>query len=204
MVKSDSIAALAAALAKAQSKMGPAKKDAVNPHFKSRYADLASVWEAARGPLTENGLAVVQTLDDSDRGACVVTTLMHSSGEWISGRLTLPVSKSDAQGYGSAITYARRYGLAAILGIAADDDDGEAAVRAPAARGLPAPPGSSPARPSDAALSYAEIVRKAATEAELKSTQRKIAEAHLPDADRAYLRPICEEKAATFRRAGAA
>ena len=126
---SPTIGALAAALAKAQGEMGHAKKDAMNPHFRSRYADLASVWEAARAPLAKNGLAVIQTSAETERGACIDTTLVHASGECISGRLTLPVTKSDAQGFGSAITYARRYGLAAILGIAADDDDGNAAVR---------------------------------------------------------------------------
>jgi len=147
MQKSDSIAALAAALAKAQSEMGTAKKAAINPHFRSRYADLASVWEAARTPLAKNGLAVIQTSDDSERGACIITTLVHSSGEWISGRLTLPVSKADAQGYGSAITYARRYGLSAILGIAADDDDdGNAATRSVDRPSEPAATTTGPAR----------------------------------------------------------
>lgn len=141
MNKSESIAALAAALAKAQAEMGPAKKDAVNPHYKSKYADFSSVWEAARTVLPKHGLAVVQTNADTDRGVCVETMLVHSSGEWISGRLTLPVSKADAQGHGSAITYARRYGLAAIVCMAADeDDDANAAVQrsAPSVSAAPA------------------------------------------------------------------
>lgn len=129
MNQSDSIAALAAALAKAQGAIKPAIKDSNNPHFKSRYADLASVWDACREPLSENGLAVIQTTDEVPDGSAVllVTTLVHSSGEWIAGRLRLNPVKADPQGMGSAITYARRYALAAIVGIAPDDDDGEAA-----------------------------------------------------------------------------
>lgn len=127
--QSESIAALAAALAKAQGAIKAAVKDSSNPHFKSRYADLASVWEACRRPLSENGLAVIQTTDEVPDGTAVllVTTLVHASGEWIAGRLRLNPVKPDPQGMGSAITYARRYALAAIVGIAPDDDDGEAA-----------------------------------------------------------------------------
>lgn len=131
MQKSDSIGALAAALAKAQSKMTFAAKDSLNPHFKNRYADLAAVLDAVRGPLTANGLAVVQLVAEAERGAALETVLMHESGEWISALYSLPVSKEDAQGYGSALTYARRYALAAICGIAQDDDDGEGARKAP-------------------------------------------------------------------------
>ena len=141
MQKSDSIAALAAALAKAQGSMRHALKDSVNPHFKSRYADLASVLDAVRSPLADYGLAVVQLVGDDEHGAAVETVLMHSSGEWISSRIVLPVSKADSQGYGSALTYARRYALAAICGVAQDDDDGDAARKAP-----PAKPASEPMR----------------------------------------------------------
>lgn len=142
MQKSESIAALAAALAKAQGTMRHALKDSVNPHFRNRYADLASVLDAVREPLAANGLAVVQLAADDEHGAAVETVLMHSSGEWISSRLALPVSKADAQGYGSALTYARRYALAAICGIAQDDDDGEGARKAPP----PAKPAGEPMR----------------------------------------------------------
>lgn len=131
MQKSESIGALAAALAKAQSKMTHASKDKVNPHFKNRYADLAAVLDAVREPLTANGLSVVQLVAEAERGAALETVLLHESGEWISALYSLPVSKEDAQGYGSALTYARRYALAAICGIAQDDDDGEGARKAP-------------------------------------------------------------------------
>lgn len=145
MSQSESIAALAAALAKAQSQMGHASKGSVNPHFKNRYADLANVLDAVREPLAANGLAVSQLASAGDHGAACTTVLMHSSGEWIASTLELPVSKADAQGFGSALTYARRYSLAAICGIAQDDDDGEGARKAPPLA-VPAPTKATPAQ----------------------------------------------------------
>jgi hypothetical protein len=129
MNKSESIAGLAAALAKAQGSMKGALKDSANPFFKSKYADLASVVEAIRAAFSANGLSYIQTVEPSDKDEVrVETTLLHSSGEWIScGILSLPVSKIDAQGYGSALTYARRYSLSAAVGVAPEDDDGNAA-----------------------------------------------------------------------------
>jgi len=129
MNKSESIAGLAAALAQAQGSMKGAIKDSANPFFKSKYADLASVVEAIRAAFSANGLSYIQTLEPSDKDEVrVETTLLHSSGEWIScGILSLPVSKVDAQGYGSALTYARRYSLSAAVGVAPEDDDGNAA-----------------------------------------------------------------------------
>lgn len=139
MSQSENIADLAKALAKAQAKMAGARKDAKNPHLQTRYADLASVWEACRGPLTENGLSIVQTLDDSgcaDNQVCIVTTLLHESGQWIQSRLRMVASRVSRQGeqldpqvVGSAITYARRYSLAAIVGVAPEDDDAEATMQ---------------------------------------------------------------------------
>ena len=133
---SDSVAALAAALAKAQGMMSHASKDANNPHFKSRYADLAAVWSAVREPLSVNGLSVVQTVAQGDGTVGVRSLLLHASGEWISSLLEMPVAQKTPQGYGSALTYARRYALAALVGIAQDDDDAEAATR-PSAPVLP-------------------------------------------------------------------
>jgi hypothetical protein len=132
MTKSESIAGLAAALAKAQGQMKGAIKDSANPFFKSKYADLASVVEAIRAAFSANGLSYIQTVEPSDKDEVrVETTLLHSSGEWIScGILSLPVSKVDAQGYGSALTYARRYSLSAAVGVAPEDDDGNAASAA--------------------------------------------------------------------------
>lgn len=127
-MQSESIGKLAEALSKAQAEMSGAKKDASNPFFKSKYADLEAVWEACRKPLTDNGLAVVQTLQQSDKCVVIKTTLMHSSGEWIDSELSLMPAKADAQGIGSAISYGRRYSLAAMVGIYQTDDDGEVAV----------------------------------------------------------------------------
>jgi hypothetical protein len=125
MSRSETIGKLAEALAKAQAQIDGAKKDNVNPHFKSKYADLASVWEACREALSSAGLAVVQTVSvgaGTDRPV-LVTTLVHSSGEWMSGEIPLMMTKADMQGLGSAITYARRYGLAAIAGVSPEDED---------------------------------------------------------------------------------
>ncbi|MBA3622977.1 MAG: ERF family protein [Methylibium sp.] len=128
MNKSDSITELATSLAKAQAKIRGAAKDAANPHFKSRYADLASVWESCRDALTANGLSVVQGASANGAQVTVTTMLLHSSGQWIEDALTVPAQQANAQGIGSAITYARRYALAAMVGVAPDDDDGESAV----------------------------------------------------------------------------
>ena len=131
MNKSDSIAALAAALSKAQAQIEGAIKDSTNPHFKIKYADLSSVVDAIRAPLAANGLAYVQTINQADNAASVSTLIMHASGEWIDcGAIAVPVSKGDAQGYGSALTYARRYSLSAAFGVAPEDDDGNAAAKA--------------------------------------------------------------------------
>jgi len=129
--RSPELAKLAAALCKAQAAMGGAKKDSTNPHFKNAYADLASIWDAVRKPLTDNGLAVVQFPRTTRNGVEVETMLVHSSGEYMTDVLWLPVLKMDAQGVGSAITYGRRYALMAVTGIApVDDDDGNAAAEA--------------------------------------------------------------------------
>ncbi len=130
MEKSESIKELAAALNAAQSTLQVAKKGSENPFFKSKYADLFSVWDAARPALTENGLSVSQIAETDPEGrAYLETILMHTSGEWIKGRLPLMALKADPQAQGSAITYARRYSLSAIVGLCTEeDDDGEGAM----------------------------------------------------------------------------
>ena len=125
MNKSESIAALSAALSKAQGEMRGAVKDSSNPFFKSRYADLASVIEAAREPLAKNGLAVIQLITETGG---VETVLTHSSGEWISSTIQLTPKTNTPQDAGSCITYARRYSYAAIVGLAQVDDDAEMAM----------------------------------------------------------------------------
>ena len=130
MEQSESIAELSAALAKAQGEMEGAAKDSSNPFFKSEYADLSSVWDACRKPLSNNGLSVVQTpefMPDHPDIVCLDTILCHSSGQWIKGRLAVKPVKSDPQSVGSCITYLRRYSLQSMVGIAPDDDDGNAA-----------------------------------------------------------------------------
>jgi hypothetical protein len=133
MNQSESIAALAAALSKAQADITGALKDSANPFFKSKYADLASCWDACRSQLAANNLAVIQTTEIGETGAVLVTTLAHSSGEWMRGYLPILSKDAGPQGQGSGITYARRYALAAIVGLAQIDDDAEAAQ----ARGKP-------------------------------------------------------------------
>ena len=129
MNKSENINELAAALSRAQGAIKGALKDSLNPHFKAKYADLASTWDACREQLAKNELSVVQMPDVSETGGIAVETiLMHSSGQWISSRFVMPLAKPDAHGVGSAITYARRYALAAMVGIAPEDDDGNKAI----------------------------------------------------------------------------
>lgn len=126
---SEQLGDLATALAKAQGAIRPAVKDSANPHFKSRYADLAGVMDACRDALSANGLAITQWPGECSDGRMAMTTMIiHASGQWMRETLTIPLSKVDAQGYGSATTYARRYALAAAVGIVQDDDDGNAAA----------------------------------------------------------------------------
>jgi len=126
-MQSEQINELAAALAKAQASITGALKDSANPFFKSKYADLASCWDACRKQLTDNGLSVIQTTDIVADTVVVRTTLAHSSGQWISGILPVKAKDDGPQAQGSGITYARRYALAAMVGLAQIDDDAEAA-----------------------------------------------------------------------------
>lgn len=142
MIRSESIVALAGALSKAQSEFNAVPKNTRGYNY--NYADLGAVWQMVRDPLTRNELSITQIPElidtmivEENTGSmhvrmdvAVETVLMHSSGEWISGIVKLPVAKQDAQGVGSAITYARRYGLSAILGVVSDeDDDGKTAIQ---------------------------------------------------------------------------
>ena len=121
---------ISAALVKAQKAFAPALKTSTNPHFKSKYADLSNCIEAVIDALNNNGIALIQKCHESDNGVTVETVFVHESGEMLeAGRLHVPASKQDPQGYGSALTYARRYTLMAACGIAPEDDDGNAASR---------------------------------------------------------------------------
>ena len=118
------------ALAAAQIEMGPALKDSTNPAFKSKYADLASVMAACMPALNRHGIAVIQPICDEEGKRYVKTILAHENGDQLECRVELILAKNDMQGYGSAVTYARRYGLMSMAGIAPDDDDSNAAAKA--------------------------------------------------------------------------
>lgn len=129
MRQSEELNELFAALATAQGEIEGAKKDSQNPHFKSKYADLASVVAVIREPMAKNGLAYVQTPKLSDRAVSVETMICHKSGQFIAETLEMPLAQTTAHGVGSAITYARRYALMAMVGVAPEDDDGNAATQ---------------------------------------------------------------------------
>ena len=141
---------LSMAFVKAQAAMASASKDSKNPHFKSTYSSLHAVIEAVRPPLAANGLGFTQKLHTSDGGVSVETVLIHESGEHLScGILFIPASKQDAQGFGSAVSYGKRYSLQSALGISSDDDDANSATEATKLFGQksPSPAKSAPERP---------------------------------------------------------
>jgi ERF superfamily protein len=127
MSTSPSTGKIFAALIKAQAMMGTAAKDSVNPHFKSSYADLASVRDAVHEPFAKNGLGCLQVPNVNGERVSVQTTIVHESGEWLSFELSLQPGSNTPQAVGSAITYGRRYSLMSIAGVAPEDDDGNAA-----------------------------------------------------------------------------
>lgn len=130
---------IAAALAAAQSQMGKATKDSENPHFRSKYADLGSVMDACLPALNACGIALTQPTGENELGRFVSTILIHEGGERLECNVPLILQKQDMQGYGSAVTYARRYGLMCMSGIAPEDDDGNAAAAAAAPKAEPKP-----------------------------------------------------------------
>lgn len=143
---SEQTGALASALVKAQRGFAPALKSSTNPHFKSKYADLSACVEAVIDSLNANGIALIQQTHECESGVTVETVFLHESGESMScGRLHVPASKNDPQGYGSALTYARRYSLMASCGIAPEDDDGNAATKS-------APKATAPITPNSGTL----------------------------------------------------
>jgi hypothetical protein len=121
---------IASALVKAQRGFAPALKTSTNPHFRSKYVDLAGCVEAVVDSLNAAGIALIQRTSQDDTGVTVETVFVHESGEMLEcGKLHVPAAKQDPQGYGSALTYARRYSLMAACGIAPEDDDGNAASK---------------------------------------------------------------------------
>ena len=130
--------AIASALVKAQREFGPALKSSTNPHFRSKYADLSSCIEAVITALNNNGIYLMQLTDEHDGGVKVSTTFIHESGEQLSaGSLFMPAIKQDAQGYGSALSYARRYSLMAACSLATEDDDGNQATKTAPQQAVP-------------------------------------------------------------------
>lgn len=156
---------IAEALVKAQKGFSPALKQSNNPHFRSKYADLATCVEAVIDALNNNGIALMQMTHECQDGVTVETVFIHASGELLSaGKLHVPAVKHDAQGYGSALTYARRYSLMAACGIAPEDDDGNAAVKTPPRGGVifapqqPAPEPKPEPKPQEVVKGTAEVV----------------------------------------------
>lgn len=132
---------IATAMVKAQRAFGPALKTNTNPHFRSKYADLSACVEAVIDALNANGIALIQQTRQDETGVTVETMFLHESGETLSsGPLHVPAAKQDPQGYGSALTYARRYSLMAACGIAPEDDDGNAASKRPSIKHSPVEP----------------------------------------------------------------
>jgi hypothetical protein len=154
VTSSETTATLCAALVAAQAGLKPIAKDGKNPAFRSRYATLDGIMETVRPALAAHGLAVVQGVVHPETGEggrlvgiMVETRLVHTSGEWLASVVPVPVAKGDAHGLGSALSYGRRYGLSALLALSTDeDDDGNAAAKAPPAKPAPAKP--APAAPA--------------------------------------------------------
>ena len=192
---SEQLNELAAALTKAQAQLHAADADAVGQVERDgsvqsyRYATLTSVWNSVRKPLTKNGLSILQTCERGNRGELRLTTmLLHESGQWVSGTAVVPVSAPTAQGFGSALTYARRYGLAAMVGLCVEEDDDGAAATARSRMQGSRPtagarsnraPGNAPDEVTVAnnGENWQQVPYNRATEVDLKSFAREYAEA---------------------------
>lgn len=201
MKRSDEIKDIAGALAKAQQAIEGAVKGNVNPAFRSKYADLGAVWDAIREPLTGHGISVLQQLTTEENRVACTTLLMHSSGQWIEfAPFVVPVSKQDAQGFGSAATYCRRYSLMAAVGIAPIDDDGNGngAVGRSSIKAMP--DAVEPAVPSMPA-GLLEKAQSVALEGRARFTEYWKS---VPVADREFLKPHMESLKAAMAAADAA
>jgi hypothetical protein len=172
------------AMAMAFAEIEAATKSANNPHFKSKYADLGSVIEAVKPALIKHSLFFVQLTHEAPGGVCVETVLHHSSGESMSGgRLFVPANKNDAQGYGSALTYARRYSLQTFCGVPAEDDDGNAAAKsAPARQAEPATSGK--AITNDQFATLIQLIQASGTDAQAFCAHYKVASVAAMPAER--------------------
>jgi hypothetical protein len=197
--QSPSIAGLCAALVAAQSELRNPLKDSVNPFFKSRYADLATVRDTVVPTLAAHGLAVIQMPSTLNGQPALTSTLCHKSGEWIRSTMLLYPAKSDPQGIGSALTYARRYALQSITGVAAEEDDDGNAASHPTNRlggripliGSPKPKPAQPpaARPSDAHMKELMTAKGWSWAAVVNEINRQENENYLPTAKPDQIRP---------------
>jgi hypothetical protein len=209
--RSDTIAKLAAAVIKAAAELKNPAKDSVNPFYNSKYADLASVRDAVLPVLARHDLAVLQLPCELDNAAALTTLLTHTSGEWVETTIKLRPVRNDPQGVGSALTYARRYALQAIAGVAAeDDDDGNAAGRrekpAAGANGHTGTNGRTPPPAGEAlAGAYSQRLATCRTQAEYTALCQEIKSAvtarRLTNGDRDTLLAQARETATRFPEA---
>lgn len=178
-LQSEELAKIVPALIAAQAAFAPARKDATNPAFRSKYVTLEGVLDAVTPALRDNKLALVQQTDRDDDGVTILLTrLIHESGEWLGCRYPVRPVKADPQGEGSALTYARRYSLMSLVGIAPEDDDGNAASPRPAARKTSPPFDVSPLE---------KLIDTAATKAELEKVAVTLKATKMPEDAHALL-----------------
>jgi hypothetical protein len=182
---SESIGELMSSLLAAKKKFKPAVKDSENPHFHSKFVSLTGVLDAVEGALLDNDILLSQPIDVIDGKNVLVSRLMHVSGQWMASYYQLNPVKSDPQAEGSALTYARRYAAMALLGIAPEDDDGEAASRAQQ-RQRSEPVDTPEAAPS--ASDWAQFIAGASTANELNDIARRLAASPLSPAARKPLK----------------
>jgi len=181
---------IAAAFVRAKKEFSPAIKNASNPHFKSRYADLAACIEAVDDAFLNNGIVMYQETFDDQAGVTVETVLLHESGEMLRcGKLHVPAPKNDPQGYGSALSYARRYSLMAACGIAPEDDDGNAASK-PQPKAQAKQSKEPPAFDIDMALDY---IRAAESLEDMKDRGRQVWSQTQDKAHHAKIKALVDE-----------
>lgn len=185
---------LFAALALAQGEIENASKNAANPHFKSKYADLAEVLNTLRPVLSKHGLSLIQSTEFNGSLVSVVTVLGHKAGGYLTATASCVPAKTDAQGVGSATTYLRRYSAAALVGIAQEDDDGQSAAHT----GKPAPVTE---EWSVKANDFAEAMTNAGTAKALQEIGTQLAASKMPDALKKGLRELYARRVDEMREA---
>lgn len=195
---SEGLTKIVPAIIAAQKSFKPALKDSVNPAFKSKYVSLDSVLEAVTEALLNNGIALLQQTDRDDDGTTILLTrLIHTSGEWVGSRYPVRPVKQDPQGEGSALTYSRRYSLMALVGIAPEDDDGNAASRSPKRD----EPKAEPKLNEDEFNELMTAVTEAQTVDELNRAGQHVAKAEMPSDAKAALRSAFTSRMADLKKA---